>query len=79
MKPHERLSDIEFDPGVVDDKDYEFYVPKTREKKNKKDFNKTYEKKMRDLMQEAELAEKAARNMFKTTKSKSDDVDSELE
>ena len=40
---------------------------------NKKDFNKTYEKKMRDLMQEAELAEKAARNMFKTTKSKSDE------
>ena len=73
MKSHERLSELEFDPSLTEDKDFEFYIPKTREKKRKKDFNKTYERKMKELLKEGDLAEKAARNMFGANDSSSNE------
>ena len=72
MKSHERLSEVDYDPSLLDDHNKELYTPKTREKQRKKDFNKTYERKMRELMQEGDLAEKAARNMFGNTVSEPD-------
>ena len=46
----------------------EFYekeiVEKTPKKSSKKDFNKEYDRKMKSLLKEADMAEKAARKMF---------------
>ena len=80
MKSHERLSEVDYDSSLLDEQDLEGYTPKTRDKQRKKDFNKTYERKMRELMKEGDLAEKAARNMFRNSKSEvesNSDLDSD--